>query len=785
MKRLKIYLAIMVILALGVSAGVTRPVHLFLAGDSTLANKPIFKNAMDTLTGELEPVAWLERGWGQVLPEFFNDNVVVENFAQNGRSTRTFIEQGWWDKTIADVQKGDFVVIQFGHNDCAENKPDRYTTPEQYEANLVKMISEVKAKGGTPVICTSVARRKFDSDGKIVDTHKGYPEIAKKVASEKKVPMVDMQKMTTEWLEGEGEVGSRKYFHKYRAGQSKLFPQGLDDNTHYNKEGATIAASMFVEGIENLGLKALTSQLKSNAKPYVSKTWVSDLGNGKYKNPVLYADYSDPDACYANGKYYMTASSFNCAPGLPILESNDMINWTIVNYALPKVEPYDVFDKTQLGNGIWAPSIRYHDGMFYIYVGDPDRGIMMLKAKDPRGEWSKPVLVKPGVGYIDPCPFWDEDGQAYLVHAYAGSRYHLKSLIVLCRMSPDGTKAISDERIIFDGHVGNGTCEGPKMYKKDDYYYVFFPAGGVATGWQMVIRSKSVFGPYESKKVMAQGSSKINGPHQGAWIETPKGEDWFYHFQDVGTIGRVVHLQPMKWVNGWPVIGVDNDGDGCGEPVETYTKPLVDGKFPITTPAESDEFNDREIGLQWQWYANPKPSWCYIDTEKGCLRLFSDDPAEGYKNMLDVHNMLLQKMPAPEFVATTKLTFNPNLEAKGESCGLAIIGLDYSAITMSKKDNGYELSQVVCKKADKGASETVLATALVENNEIYMRLIVKNSKECTFSYSVDGKKFTNIGEMFIAREGKWIGAKVGIFCKRTNPKNDGGWIDVDWFRMEK
>ncbi|MBQ5351207.1 MAG: glycoside hydrolase 43 family protein, partial [Bacteroidaceae bacterium] len=296
----------------------------------------------------------------------------------------------------------------------------------------------------------------------------------------------------------------------------------------------------------------LSMQAQTN---YKSKVWVSDQGDGTYKNPVLYADYSDPDVIRVGEDYYMTSSSFNCIPGLQILHSKDMVNWEFIGAAVPNaLYPYDD-EKPEHGNRVWAPSIRHHDGFFYIFWGDPDQGAFMTKAKDVKGPWSEPVIVKAGKGIIDTTPLWDEDGKVYMVHAYAGSRAGLKSVLAICELNSDATKAIGPSRIIFDGHIDQVTCEGPKIHKRNGYYYIFHPAGGVPTGWQTVQRSKNIYGPYETRIVMKQGKSPINGPHQGAWVDTPTGEDWFFHFTDVGAYGRLLCLEPMKWVNDWPVIG--------------------------------------------------------------------------------------------------------------------------------------------------------------------------------------------------------------------------------------
>lgn len=240
-----------------------QPVQIFMAGDSTMAEKPLTKSVTDTVKGETYEETFLERGWGMLLPEYLSDHAVVRNYAQNGRSTRTFIEQGWWEKIITQVKPGDVVIIQFGHNDCAKDRPDKYTTPEDYKANLIRFVDEVRAKKGTPILCTSIARRKFDKEGKIVDTHGVYPPIAREVAQLKKVALVDMQQQTTDWLEKEGVENTVQYFHKIPAdGSSKLFPKGLDDNTHLNEKGARIVAGFFANDIKRQRVRPLCKLLK-------------------------------------------------------------------------------------------------------------------------------------------------------------------------------------------------------------------------------------------------------------------------------------------------------------------------------------------------------------------------------------------------------------------------------------------------------------------------------------------------------------------------------------------
>ena len=513
---------------------------------------------------------------------------------------------------------------------------------------------------------------------------------------------------------------------------------------------------------------------------YRSEVWVSDEGNGMYRNPVLHADYSDPDVCAVGEDYFLTASSFNCTPGLPILHSKDLVNWKIVNYALKKVEPVEYYNEARHGKGVWAPSIRFHEGVFYIYWGDPDFGIFMVKTRDPYGEWDKPVLVKAGKGMIDPCPLWDDDGRVYLAHAWAGSRAKFNSVLTVCEMNKEGTAVISDPVLVFDGNDGvNHTIEGAKFYKRNGFYYLFAPAGGVVSGWQLVMRSKDVYGPYEARIVMAQGKTDINGPHQGGWVDTPAGESWFLHFQDKGAYGRVLHLNPMKWVNDWPVIGVDKDGDGCGDPVSRYRKPKTDKTYPIETPVESDEFDTRKLGLQWEWHANYQDVFGFT-TNMGYARIYGHELSPHFKNFWEVSNLLMQKFPAEEFTATAKLKVSAKDD--GQLSGLIIMGWDYSWIGVEKQGEKFLLKQAVCKDAEQGNLEQVSTLAVLEpsrkfeaglfpnyEREIYIRVHVDKGAYCRFSYSLDGKKFTEAGTLFKARQGK------RDWCEGGNVQRNSSW----------
>lgn len=555
--------------------------------------------------------------------------------------------------------------------------------------------------------------------------------------------------------------------------------------------------------------------------------WVADLQNGNYRNPVLYADYSDPDAIRVGEDYFMIASSFSNSPALPVLHSKDLVNWKVINYCLKHVPEFR-YNNPIHGCGVWAPSIRYHEGTYYVCFPMPDEGIYMTTTKDPWGEWSKPVNIRPGAGWIDPCPFWDDDGKAYLVAGVAKSRIGYKSVLHIVRMQPDGMGIFGDEVKIFDGNENDQiTIEGPKMYKRNGYYYVFAPAGGVKTGWQTVLRSKNPFGPYEYKVVLRQGDSPVNGPHQGAWVDTVTGEDWFLHFQDVYAAGRITHLQPMHWENDWPIIGVNKEGNDYGEPVMEYRKPDIGkteseledkSKYPVCEPDTTDEFDSDALMLQWQWNANYDDSWFDTKTdvygnkaEDGSYIKLNAVPTTPLRPVGDYRNLFLQKWPAPEFTCVTKMSFNGLVD--GDYAGMISLGVDYAALGVAKKNGSYFLRTVNGKQnfdcesvytqeivdekpieADRFADDTktvylrytVKRTGATETKE--MALSVKNVpvEEASLEISFDGKAYEN-AVSYTAKAGRWVGVKNGMFVSHDNTvKNEeNGFATVDYIRYSE
>jgi beta-xylosidase len=521
--------------------------------------------------------------------------------------------------------------------------------------------------------------------------------------------------------------------------------------------------------------------------------WTADLGDGTYQNPILYADYSDLDVIRVGSDFFMVASSFAHTPGLPILHSKDLVNWKIVNHVIPKVD-LPGYELPQHGKGIWAPSIRFHDNKFWVFVSTPDEGIFMSTADDPFGSWTPLHMIKEVKGWIDPCPFWDEDGNAFLVHAFAHSRCGIKSKLNLCRMSPDGKQLLDDGEIVFDGTEHHPTMEGPKMYKRNGYYYIFAPAGGVSTGWQTILRSKHVWGPYEDKIVLHQGDSIVNGPHQGAWVELESGESWFLHFQDRGAYGRIVHLQPIEWHEDWPIMGKDTNGDGIGEPIMRYQKPDVGREYPVEIPQTSDDFNERELGLQWQWQANPLPDWYSLTDEPGSLRLScvplaaqntqaaQDIRAAQAVTLYDAPQLLMQKLPAPTFSAAAKIGFHP--EQDGDLAGLIVFGYSYRYLALKRSgDASIRLVLMQGEWKDGASTEKEIAEAAFPHEIAYVQVTVADDALCSFSYSVDGGAFEPIGEPFQATEGRWVGAKVGVFAANTQAFVSKGYADFDWFTI--
>lgn len=566
------------------------------------------------------------------------------------------------------------------------------------------------------------------------------------------------------------------------------------------------------------------------------RLWKSDQEDGTFLNPILFADYSDPDVIRVGDTYYLTASSFNYTPALPILISKDLVNWHLVNYALKNINE-DSYEVPRHACGVWAPAIRYHEGVFYIFYGMPDEGIYRVAAKDPLGKWDDPVLLLKGKGFIDPCPFWDEDGRAYVVHGYARSRIGFKSFLGMFEMSWDATQKVSEDRLIYDGTKTQPTIEGPKVYKRKGYYYLFAPAGSVKTGWQTVLRSKTLRGPFEERVVMAQGTTSVNGPHQGGLVDTPYGDEWFLHFQDMGFYGRICHLQPVRWVDDWPIIGVNPDEMGCGEPVLRCDKPgigayvnkhgqgskemrigldeaqsigtqvadsqqmriegadsqLMENQFPYnldlvrpTYLEATDYFEDPKLNLMWQWLGNHRDSFYSLEARPGYLRLYAINTShQDQPTLWTSANVLTQKFICPSFEAKTKFHIS-HLE-EGDWAGLCVIGGQYAYLALEIKNGQIRLIFGQSRDDGKGKAEDQELLGIyqgLESIHFHTKLIRDEDQAyMVFGYDLENE-ITWLERVFIPSDHTWVGSKLGLFALHQSNESSEGYLDVASFEVK-
>jgi len=477
-----------------------------------------------------------------------------------------------------------------------------------------------------------------------------------------------------------------------------------------------------------------------------------DMGNGLYRNPVLNADYSDPDIVRVGEDFYMVCSDFHYM-GMQILHSKDLINWSIINQIYRRLDIDPRYGRMEgYGKGSWAPSIKYNDGRYYVYFCTPDEGLYMSSAQDPAQQWSPLHEVRCMPGWEDPCPFWDDDGNAYLGHSTVGA-----GPIIIHKMSRDGKKLLDDGTIVYVGKIAEGT----KIYKRNGYYYLVIPEGGVETGWQAVLRSRNIYGPYERKEVLRQGSTNINGPHQGALVELESGETWFMHFQSAGALGRVCHLQPVRWVDDWPAMGVD------GEPVTVFEKPNTGFQSDIITQQTSDEFDQPMPRLHWQWNHNPVDENWSLTQRPGYLRL----KAMAAPDILHARNTLTQKLIGSRGTISTELCIENMLP--GQRAGLVYLcGRETNWIGVVKDAAKCRLEAVTAGVTYHGPE--------IKHGTVWLGSELDLSASTRFSFSLDGEIDIPLGGECKMNAGFWKGARIGLFSYDT--AGDGGSADFNWFR---
>lgn len=330
-------------------------------------------------------------------------------------------------------------------------------------------------------------------------------------------------------------------------------------------------------------------------------------------------------------------------------------------------------------------------------------------------------------------------------------------------MSADGTRLLDEGMTVYTGPVAEGT----KIFKKDGYYYLSIPEGGVGTGWQTILRSKNIYGPYEKKVVLEQGSTTINGPHQGAIVDTPDDQWAFFHFQHHHALGRVVHLQPMHWENDWPVIGVDFDRNGIGEPVYVCQKPIE--SKTIFAPQTDDDFSTPNLSLQWQFNHNPTDHAWSLSAHPGSLTL----KALKSSTFRLARNTLTQKIMGNISEATIAMDFTEI--ADGQRCGLACMG---------------KINNVLGIKMEKGQKylytsndTTEISTTFPNGNQIYLRVSIDmTNQKFQYFYSTDNIRFIPYGTSFFIPFGFWKGARIALYC--YNKEQEAGTASFQWFKYK-
>jgi beta-xylosidase len=483
----------------------------------------------------------------------------------------------------------------------------------------------------------------------------------------------------------------------------------------------------------------------------------------EYRNPILFADYSDPDVIRDGANYYLIASTFHFVPGIPILRSTDLVHWTIIGHVVKrlKMDPrYSMIGGNRYGEGVWAPSIRKHNGLFYVYFPTPHEGIFVSTAPEITGPWSAPIAVIAQAGLEDPCPFWDDDGSAYLIHSKTGA-----GPLILHRLSADGKHVLDEGTVIVADPEHLPTLEGPKLYKRSGYYYIFAPFGGVSEGAQAVLRSRNIYGPYERRVVLAQGSTKINGPHQGAYVETPDGEGWFIHFQADGAHGRIVHLEPVHWQDGWPVIGKDPDDETVGQPVASGPIPGNTHDISQQRPQTSDEFSSANLGPQWEWNHNPDDEHWSLSMRPGYLRLIPMKAG----NILSARNTLTQCMQDNSFEFTVSVDLADM--KSGVHAGLAMFEERAGGIEIVEAGNE--------RRLDFFHSQDRIAGPVLSRAIVQLRVKVEGDEARYFFSLDDGRSFRQLGKATQIRFSWWKGSRPALFAYTTEETNPGA-VDFDW-----
>jgi beta-xylosidase len=496
------------------------------------------------------------------------------------------------------------------------------------------------------------------------------------------------------------------------------------------------------------------------------RAW-GDQGDGTYVNPVLPADFSDIDCIRVGSDYYAISSTFQFSPGMVILHSRDLVNWTMISHAvvdLTQISPELNWDKmNRYGRGIWAGSIRYHDGKFWIYFGTSDEGYFMTTAKDISGPWAPLHCVLKEAGWDDCCPFWDDDGRGYLVGACFRDGYQIH----LWKLTADGRDLVPHSDLVI--HQSRGS-EANKLYKFNGVYYHLFSEVNKEGRVVMMERSKNIFGPYTEVKQLNHADREAHEPNQGGLVQTEQDDwYWFTHHGTGAWEGRCASLLPVTWIRGWPIIGRVGP-DGIGQMVWSGKKPV--SGTPVVTPRTDDEFDEPSLPPQWEWNYQPRAGKWSLTERPGWLRLHAFKPLQP-DNLLKAGNTLTQRA----FRTTTNivtLCFDFSGMTDGQVTGLCHFSRDYSALGVRQ--------QGATRTIEFQHDQKITPGPVISTQRLWLRSTWGLMGRSEYSYSVDGTSFTSLGETYQLGWGHYRGDRIGIYC--YNDKDDNGYVDVDFFHYQ-
>lgn len=515
-----------------------------------------------------------------------------------------------------------------------------------------------------------------------------------------------------------------------------------------------------------LGLLAVGAALAGcvsgdGSDKHLAEGWVPDNRDGTFKNPLMWGDWPDPDVIRVGDDFYFISTSMHYVPGCPIAKSHDLVNWQMAGYAVPRFDEdprYDLKGGNRYVNGSWASTIRFHDGLFYVGFctpGPQEGHFSMCTASKVSGPWTRAIFRE----YLyDPGLLFDDDGKVYVVHG--------QDTLYVTELNSDARSVKTPAQKIF--HFKDYPyLEGSHAYKINGKYYILATTGG-EKGRQVCLRADHIYGPYEHKVVLHDDANYPgNFLHQGGLVQLKNGDWWFVIMQDRGPIGRVPNLEPVTWVDGWPMIGQDGKG------VAVSPKPEVGGAYPITIPATSDEFSSPGLGLQWQWNHNPDDANWSLTERPGWLRLKAGK-ADDLKN---ARNTLTQRVQGPASEGTVELDVRRLKD--GDIAGFGIFQFPYAFVAVRQEGGVRKIVMV-------NDGKTIATVGPFTGSQIWFWAHTTQAGfMANFSYSTDGKTFMPFGDQLQMGLGlPWTANRFALFNFSTSNGGLGGIADFNWFRFE-